>query len=121
MGLFGVSEEYDEDRTWEFTIDLFIYRALPDRWAELHKVVKAGRKAILEATGTNYRIGNTSRVIKNTVGGSSADYAFGVLEIPFVIVMELPPGGKGFDPPCQEIKRIVKESWIGIREMISCI
>lgn len=78
-----------------------------------------GQKAILQATGTKYRIGNTSRVIKNTVGGSSADYAFGVLRIPFVIVMELP--GKGFDPPCHEIKRIVKESWIGIKEMISCI
>lgn len=60
-------------------------------------------------------------MIKDTVGGSSADYAFGVLNIPFVIVMELPAGGKGFDPPCHEIKRIVKESWIGIREMISSI
>lgn len=92
---------------------------MPDRWSELHAVAKRGRKAIQEATGTKYRIGNTSRVIKNTVGGSSADYAFGVLQIPFVIVMELP--GKGFDPPCQDIKRIVKESWIGIREMISAI
>lgn len=97
------------------------YRKLPERWSELHEVVKVGRMAIMEATGTKYRIGNTSRVIKNTVGGSSADYAFGVLGIPFVIVMELPPGGKGFDPPCHEIKRIVKESWIGIREMIACL
>lgn len=104
-------------------------RSLPDRWAELHEIVKAGRKAIFEATGTKYRIGNTSKVIKNLVGGSSADYAFGVLNIPFVFVMELPPGAggnskggnSGFDPPCHEIKRIVKESWIGIREMISCI
>lgn len=84
-------------------------------------MVKAGRRAILEATGTKYRIGNTSRVFKSTVGGSSGDYAFGVLGIPFVIVMELPAGGRGFDPPCHEIKRIVKESWIGIREMISSI
>lgn len=76
-------------------------------------------EAIFEATGTRYRIGNTSRVFKGTVGGSSADYAFGVLGIPYVVIMEL--GGKGFDPPCVEIKRIVRENWIGIKEMISFI
>lgn len=84
----------------------------------MHAIVKTASEAIEAATGTKYRIGNTSQVIGNTVGGSSADYAFGVLQIPFVFVMELPAGGRGFDPPCHEIKRIVKESWIGIREMV---
>lgn len=82
-----------------------------------------GKTAIEEATGTKYRIGNTAKVIKHTVGGSSADYAFGVLEIPYVIAMELPAGrgGNGFDPPCHDIKRIVKESWIGIRAMVASL
>lgn len=90
----------------------------------MHELAKVGKEAIQEATGTKYRIGNTAKVIKRTVGGSSADYAFGVLNIPYVIAMELPAGrggGNGFDPPCHDIKRLVKESWIGIREMIAAI
>lgn len=45
------------------------------------------------------------------------DYAFGVINIPVCMVMELPSSKYGFQPPTECIESLVIESWVGIRAM----
>lgn len=75
--------------------------------------------AILQNTGTVFRYGNISSVINQTASGGSPDYAIAVVKTPFVIVMEI--SGGQFQPPNSEIKRIVKECWVGIKAMCSYV
>lgn len=82
---------------------------LPENFQDNDDVARAGRDAILEATGTNYTIGGTSNTLY-LASGSSIDYAHGVAGIPISIVMELSGGGLfGFDLPPSEIEKNVKE------------
>lgn len=81
----------------------------------MHELAKAGHSAIMKKTGTNYRVGNAANLIKQPTSGGSSDYALGVVRIPFVITMEI--SGGAFQPPSTDIKRLVQESWIGIKAM----
>lgn len=80
-------------------------------------MARIGHKAIIEKTGTNYRVGSVATLIRRTAAGGSPDYALGALKIPFAMTMELSGDGYGFDPPKSEIRRLVQESWTGIRAM----
>lgn len=97
-----------------------IFRSLPDKWKDIDDVAKTGALAIRKATRTRYTVGSSTNVLYAAAGGSD-DYAHGVEQIPISITMELPSGGgsglNGFDPPANQIKRIVEESWIGIKAM----
>lgn len=83
----------------------------------MHKLAKIGHCAIKEKTGTHYRCGSVSVLIRHTAAGGSPDYAMGAAKIPYAMAMELSGGGYGFDPPPTEIKTLVQESWIGIKAM----
>lgn len=72
--------------------------------------------AIKSATGTDYTVGGSTRVMY-AAGGASDDFAFANAKIPIVLCMELPSGGSGFDPPTHKILPIVSETWLGIRAM----
>lgn len=98
---------------------IILFRLLPSNWRDLHNLARAGHLAILKATGTVYRYGAISSLIKQTASGGSPDYAFGVVKTPFVIAMEI--SGGQFQPPNSEIKRITKECWIGIKAMCSYV
>lgn len=77
----------------------------------------AGKKAMFEATGTIYTVGSSTNVLY-AASGSSEDYAHGVVGIPIALTMELPPGGSiGFNPPEQNVRSIVTESFLGISAM----
>lgn len=66
-------------------------------------------------TGKRYVYGSASTIVRQTVGGSSPDYAFS-LQIPYVITIEM--SGKGFHPPKDKIKELVHEGWVAIKEMV---
>lgn len=96
---------------------LFFYRNLPDTWQDLDEVATAGANAIRDATGTRYTVGSSTNVLY-AASGASDDYAFAIQKIPISITMELPGGGLvGFDLPPSQIRRVVQESWTGIRAM----
>lgn len=93
----------------------FFCRRPPDNWRELHKLAKIGQTAIREKTGTIYRCGSVALINRQVAAGGSPDYAYGKLKIPYAMVMELTGGS--FHPPPTEIRRIVQESWFGIKAM----
>lgn len=86
---------------------------------KLYRLAKVGYSAIQRATGSEFRVGSASTILKNAkkIGGGSLDYAHKMAKIPFVIAMEL--SGGSFHPPSNTIKDIISESWIGIRAMCS--
>ncbi|XP_017122408.1 carboxypeptidase B [Drosophila elegans] len=91
--------------------------AVPDTVDDLDEVAAEGKKAILEATGTEYRFGPSTTTINYAAAGASDDYAFNA-GFPISFTMELPFGGEdGFDPPASDIDRLVKETWVGIAAM----
>lgn len=96
-------------------MNFYAYRRPPDNWRELHKLAKIGQAAIKEKTGNIYRCGTVSFINRHVAAGGSPDYAYGTLKIPYAMVMELTGGS--FHPPANEIRRIVRESWYGIRAM----
>ncbi|XP_060656003.1 carboxypeptidase B1-like [Drosophila nasuta] len=90
--------------------------ALPVTWRDLEEVARAGANAIMEATGTRYKVGCSGSSIY-PIAGASDDYAFNA-GFPISFTMELPPGGANkFDPPASDIDRLVKEAWVGIEAM----
>ncbi|XP_017041460.1 carboxypeptidase B [Drosophila ficusphila] len=95
---------------WGWTTDV------PDTVDDLHEVAEAGQQAILEDTGTVYRIGPSTETIGYAASGASDDYAFNA-GFPISFTMELPFGGTGFDPPASDIDHLVKETWVGIAAM----
>ncbi|KAH8302212.1 hypothetical protein KR044_004077, partial [Drosophila immigrans] len=91
-------------------------KALPATWPDLDEVARAGANAIVEATGTRFKVGCSGSAIY-PISGSSDDYAFNA-GFPIALTMELPPGGANkFDPPASDIDRLVKEAWVGIAAM----
>ncbi|XP_031619954.1 carboxypeptidase B-like [Contarinia nasturtii] len=94
-------------------------KTLPENWSSLRNLARAGYLAIKKETGTKFRIGSVSSLVKNSKssGGGSLDYAHKTAKIPFVIVMEL--SGGGFQPSNTAIYGIICECWIGIRAMCS--
>lgn len=102
-----------------FVSFLHFYSEQPAHWAKLYNLARAGYLAIKQATGTEFRIGSASSIVKNAkkLGGGSLDYAYKMAKIPFSIAMEL--SGGSFHPPSNAINGIICESWIGIRAMCS--
>lgn len=83
----------------------------------MHEVAEAGYNAIKKSTGREYKYGSISSVTKRIFSGTVVDYAFGVINVPFCLVMELPNSKYGFQPPTDHIESITEESWIGIKAM----
>lgn len=84
---------------------------------ELEEVGQAGFNAIFAHSGRIYKVGN-SAFLMYPAAGASDDYAYAEAGARVSYTMELPSGGnRGFDPPPQDIKSYVEESWIGISAM----
>lgn len=93
---------------------------LIQNWEHQEQVAKVFADAIHKATGTNYTVGNTAKVLHPT-SGSSADYAAS-LGIPVALNVELRGGGNwGYDMPPHLLKKAVEETWIGFRMLIEFI
>ncbi|XP_030081181.1 carboxypeptidase B, partial [Drosophila hydei] len=89
---------------------------LPDTWEDLDEVGRAGGDAIKAATGTIYKVGCSTQLLYPAAGASD-DYAFNA-GFPISFTMELPAGGDNyFNPPPEDIDRLVKETWVGIVAM----
>lgn len=96
---------------------MYYCRDYSDNYEDVLSVAMAGRKAMYEATGTNYTVGSSTNVLY-AASGSSEDYAHGVVGIPIALTMELPAGGFiGFNPPEGSVRSIVTESFVGISAM----
>ncbi|XP_036336820.1 carboxypeptidase B [Rhagoletis pomonella] len=92
-------------------------KELPETWQKLEKLALTGRNAIKAYNGRHYRVGSIAILSKRRISGSIVDYAFGVIQVPLALVMELPSHTLGFQPPAESISPIGHESWLGIREM----
>lgn len=88
--------------------------------AILKELAVAGRKSIKEFSGRHYRVGSVSQIAKRQIGGSIADYVYGVIKAPLVLVMELPSNNLGFYPSPNFISPICQETWIGMQDMCKC-
>lgn len=64
-------------------------------------------------------MGSISQVTQRTIAGSVIDYVYGVIKVPFALVMELPSSEDGFQPSSEKIFPLGEESWHGIKEMCS--
>ncbi|XP_055841093.1 carboxypeptidase B [Episyrphus balteatus] len=92
-------------------------KELPISWKEHQQLADCGKKAIKKVSGRVYRCGSISTIRKHTYSGSIVDYAFGIVKVPFALVVELPSNELGFQPSPVHIRPIGHESWIGIRAM----
>ncbi|XP_055913183.1 carboxypeptidase B [Eupeodes corollae] len=92
-------------------------KELPISWKEHQQLAECGKKAIKKVSGRVYRCGSISGIRKHIYSGSIVDYAFGIVKVPFALVMELPSNELGFQPSPVHIRPIGHESWIGIRAM----
>ncbi|KAM7356716.1 carboxypeptidase B1 [Cochliomyia hominivorax] len=90
---------------------------LPKNAKLMESVAIAGRNAIKALSGRYYRVGSISHLTKRNIAGSVVDYAYGAVNIPLTLVMELPSSEYGFQPPADKIHPLGMESWHGIREM----
>ncbi|KAJ6635727.1 Carboxypeptidase B [Pseudolycoriella hygida] len=88
-----------------------------DNWEDHEIVGRRFADAVHKVNGTSYTIGNAA--IELYIGfGYSDDYsAFRGVDISTTI--ELPGGGSyGFDIPASRIQSVVKETWMGLEEML---
>lgn len=84
-----------------------------------HKAIAAEMaSAIKKIRGTQYRIGTPANLLYASSGGSD-DYAAGVLGIPIVYTIELPP--KDFELPDHLIRTINKETTAGLFALIRAL
>ena len=73
--------------------------------------------AIFQRTGQRYTTGNEFAV-GSPASGTSADFAAGTANIPFVFSMNLPRGGaNGYDVETTRINSIIEEIFHGVEAM----
>jgi len=94
---------------WGFT------SALPDDYDELQDLGELVANTIHTVAGTTYTVGTSTNVLYPAAGGSD-DWAKGVAGVELSYTIELPGGGSwGFDPPPNQIRPIVEETWVGFK------
>lgn len=72
---------------------------------------------VLNATGTNYTVGNAAIVLYPAYGASDDFSAFIGVQTSFT--WELPGGGRyGFDLPADQLLANAQETWIGFQEVL---
>ncbi|XP_058814560.1 carboxypeptidase B1-like isoform X2 [Topomyia yanbarensis] len=86
--------------------------------ADLRQVGVGAARAIWNYNRHEYKVGSSAEILRYQATGTSIDYAYSIgIELPFA--MEIAEYGySDFQPPPNAIDQIVKESFIGIKEMV---
>lgn len=92
----------------------YMLRTLIDNW-ELHdEIGRIFADTVLEATSTNYTVGNAAIVLYPAFGASD-DYS-AAIGVPTSFTWELPGGGRyGFDLPADRLLAVATETWTGFQ------
>lgn len=98
----------------------------PDNYDDMLAKAEIGTKAIEEVNGESFKAG-TSADLLYINSGSSKDWAYGELKIPYSYVLELRPGMNspdfhyGFLYPESKMPLVATETYAGIKAMFSAI
>ncbi|XP_065083716.1 carboxypeptidase B1-like [Ochlerotatus camptorhynchus] len=84
----------------------------------LRQVGVSAARAMWNYGRQEYKVGSSAEVLRYQASGTSIDYAYSVgIELPFA--MEIAEYGySDFQPPPNAISQIVKESFVGIKELV---
>lgn len=86
-------------------------------WEQQRYAGQLFANAVLNATGTIYRVGTSPEILYSSYG-TSKDYA-AINDIDLAYTIELPGGGTaGFDIEVERIDEVVKETFIGLHAML---
>lgn len=85
---------------------------------DLRQVGVSAARAMWHYGRQEYKVGASAEVLRYQASGTSIDYAYSVgIELPFA--MEIAEYGySDFQPPPNAIAQIVKESFVGIKELV---
>lgn len=89
-------------------------------YSELYDNGMIGAAAIKDLYNSTFTVGSSSALLYVTTG-SSADYAYGALNIKFSATLELRPGNGtadfsyGFELPEERLPQVTEETWAGIK------
>ncbi|KAL9692393.1 hypothetical protein quinque_005514 [Culex quinquefasciatus] len=86
--------------------------------ANLRKIGVDAARAIWQYSKNEYKVGASSEILRYQATGTSIDYAYSVgIELPFVLeIAEY--GYSDFQPPAKAISELVKETFVGIKELV---
>jgi len=88
---------------------------LSDDWEDLDALAQEMNRAVTNAGGESFDIGNSAILLYPAAGGSD-DWFKGGNDAKYAYTMELPGGGSGgFDPPPSMIKPVVTSVFEGIK------
>ncbi|EAT46817.1 AAEL002000-PA [Aedes aegypti] len=88
---------------------------------DLRKVGVSAARAMWHYGHHEYKVGSSSEILRYQASGTSIDYAYSV-GIDFPFAMEIAEYGySDFQPPTNAIAQIVKESFVGIKEMVYAV
>ncbi|XP_058452987.1 carboxypeptidase B1-like [Malaya genurostris] len=89
--------------------------------ANLRQVGVGAARAIWHYSRNEYKVGSSAEILRYQATGTSIDYAYSIgIELPFA--MEIAEYGySDFQPPSSAIDQIVKESFVGIKEMVYAV
>ncbi|XP_062552531.1 carboxypeptidase B1-like isoform X2 [Armigeres subalbatus] len=88
---------------------------------DLRKVGVSAARAMWHYGHQEYKVGSSAEILRYQASGTSIDYAYSV-GIDFPFAMEIAEYGySDFQPPTSAIVDIVKESFIGIKELVYAI
>lgn len=75
-------------------------------------------RAIWQYSKNEYKVGASSEILRYQATGTSIDYAYSVgIQLPFVLeIAEY--GYSDFQPPAKAINELVKETFVGIKELV---
>jgi len=94
----------------------------PDTIEQLMKISNKMGDAILATHGVNYQVGQSRDVVGYSCGGTTADYSYDGLNIPFTMTYELRDTGRyGFLLPPDQIQPTAEEvinSMVAMRKEI---
>lgn len=97
------------------------YRTPPEDAPLLKALALTGQNAIQKFNGRKYHVGSIAEIAKSKTGGSIADYVYGILKVPLVLVMELPRDKLKLNPSPNFINCVCKEAWAGMQQMCNSV
>ncbi|XP_055539508.1 carboxypeptidase B-like [Wyeomyia smithii] len=86
--------------------------------ARLRQVGVGAARAVWHYSRHEYKVGSSAEVLRYQATGTSIDYAYSIgIELPFVMEI-VEHNYSDFHPPTAAIDQIVKESFIGVKELV---
>lgn len=95
------------------------YQSTPVRnYATFRQVGVNAARGIWQYSRHEYKVGSSADILRYKASGTSIDYAYSIgIELPFALEI-IEYGDSDFQPPPSAIDKLVKESFVGIKELV---